>query len=209
MLYVYDILLHFTDVNTYLNFFEWENRKVLTHIKKIPLLKIPNHQLKEIYQNKIKLRESTWNQLHGKFNQINNKKFLTFLVTDGMKVFAVAFNQQLVLEMHSEVLLEDEDDIIKIGDSIPFTKLDYQILNQTYCTHFLTKKEKTIKSYLKIEFTNAYKKGDINKLIYLYKEYFNQTETNLDAMYKALLKSLKQINSGHKKLYELLQLVKK
>ena len=51
MLYVYDILLNFTDVHTYLNFFEWENKKELTHVKKIPLLKIPNYQLKEIYEN--------------------------------------------------------------------------------------------------------------------------------------------------------------
>ena len=66
MLYVYDILLNFTDVHTYLNFFEWENKKELTHVKKIPLLKIPNYQLKEIYENRIQLQDAIWAKLQGK-----------------------------------------------------------------------------------------------------------------------------------------------
>ena len=209
MTYVYDILLQFTDVNTYLNFFEWDNRKLLTHIKKIPLLKISSKQLIEIYQNKIQLNESSWNKLHGKSYQINKKRLYAFLVTDGMKVVALAFNQNYILEKRSEVLLEEEEEIIRLSDNLPFTKLDYQILNQTYYTRFLTKKEMMIKSYLQLEFTKSYKNEDINKLTYLYKEYFDCMESNLKKMYEQLLNSLNHVNKKHEKIYDLLQLVKK
>ena len=132
MLYVYDILLNFTDVHTYLNFFEWENKKELTHVKKIPLLKIPNYQLKEIYENRIQLQDAIWAKLQGKAKASGKKNLTTFLLTDGMKVFAVAFNSKSVLEMRSELLADDEDDIVQLGDDLPFTKLEYRILSKTY-----------------------------------------------------------------------------
>ena len=67
----------------------------------------------------------------------------------------------------------------------------------------------TIKAYLKSEFLKAYQKEDKNKLMYLYKDYFNQNETDIKTMYESLTSSLEQIDSKHKKLYDLLQLVKK
>lgn len=209
MLYVYDILLNFTDVHTYLNFFEWENKKELTHVKKIPLLKIPNYQLKEIYENRIQLQDAIWAKLQGKAKASGKKNLTTFLLTDGMKVFAVAFNSKSVLEMRSELLADDEDDIVQLGDDLPFTKLEYRILNKTYQKRFCTRKEMTIKAYLKSEFLKAYQKEDKNKLMYLYKDYFNQNETDIKTMYESLTSSLEQIDSKHKKLYDLLQLVKK
>ena len=209
MLYVYDILLNFTDVHTYLNFFEWENKKNLTHVKKIPLLKIPNYQLKEIYENEIELQDSIWAKLQGKAKSSCKKNLTIFLLTDGMKVFAVAFNSKSILEMRSELLADDEEDIIQLGDDLPFTKLEYRILNKTYQKRFCTRKEMTIKTYLKSEFLNAYQKEDKNKLAYLYKDYFNQKETNIKVMYESLISSLEHIDANHKKLYNLLQLVKK
>lgn len=209
MLYVYDILLNFTDVHTYLNFFEWENKKELTHVKKIPLLKIPNYQLKEIYENRIQLQDAIWAKLQGKAKASGKKNLTTFLLTDGMKVFAVAFNSKSVLEMRSELLADDEDDIVQLGDDLPFIKLEYRILNKTYQKRFCTRKEMTIKAYLKSEFLKAYQKEDKNKLMYLYKDYFNQNETDIKTMYESLTSSLEQIDSKHKKLYDLLQLVKK
>ena len=67
----------------------------------------------------------------------------------------------------------------------------------------------TIKAYLKSEFLKAYqKKTKINLCIYT-KDYFNQNETDIKTMYESLTSSLEQIDSKHKKLYDLLQLVKK
>lgn len=209
MLYVYDILLNFTDVHTYLHFFEWENKKELTHVKKIPLLKIPNYQLQEIYENKVQLLDPIGTKLQGKTKAFGKKNLTTFLLTDGMKVFAVAFNNKLILEMRSELLADDEDDIVQLGDDLPFTKLAYRILNKTYQKRFSTRNELAIQTYLKSEFLKAYQKEDKNKLTYLYKDYFNRNETDIKTMYESLAASLDQINTKHKKLYDLLQLVKK
>ena len=69
--------------------------------------------------------ESSYRMLSGpnykaKAKASGKKNLTTFLLTDGMKVFAVAFNSKSVLEMRSELLADDEDDIVQLGDDLPF-----------------------------------------------------------------------------------------
>ncbi len=76
--------------------------------------------MKEIYENRIQLQDAIWAKLQGKSKSIRQENLTTFLLTDGMKVFAVAFNSKSVLEMRSELLADDEDDIVQLGDDLPF-----------------------------------------------------------------------------------------
>ena len=43
MIYIYDLLLNFIDGDRLIEFYEWDSKDGLEHIKKIPLFKIIKH----------------------------------------------------------------------------------------------------------------------------------------------------------------------
>ena len=72
---------------------------------------------------------------------------------------------------------------------------------------FSTRLENEIKKILTIEIKDSYKKGNFDKLKYLYYECFGREQENIDMAYKKLLDSIdKEINYKHNKLYEVIKL---
>jgi len=72
---------------------------------------------------------------------------------------------------------------------------------------FTTRLEQNIKKMLTIEINDTYKKGNFDKLKYLYFEFFGKEQDDMDVMHKNLLSSIeKEINYNHNKLYEVIKL---
>ena len=58
MIYIYDILLNFDDGVRLLDFYEWDKKDGLTHIKKIPVFKISSIDMDNIINGIVKVDSS-------------------------------------------------------------------------------------------------------------------------------------------------------
>ena len=58
MNYAYDILLNFTDEDRFIEFYEWNDKDYIEHIKKIPMFYISEKDLMTFFKNNIKISKS-------------------------------------------------------------------------------------------------------------------------------------------------------
>ena len=130
------------------------------------------------------------------------------LFTDGYRVLAVLFNDQYKSVARSKLLLEEELDVLDISEKLNEVELIYKKSTKIE-EEFYTRKELEIKQKLEREIKKAYKKQEVNKLGYIYIEYFNKEEKNIEILYQNLLDSLKEINEKHIKLLDMLNKDKK
>ena len=63
MIYVYDIILNWTDEDKIYEFFEWELNDDLEHIKKIPLFKIDSNTFDDILNYEVKTNDIFLNKI--------------------------------------------------------------------------------------------------------------------------------------------------
>lgn len=209
MTYIYDILLNFN--NDFYEFYEWEKSDNITHIKKIPIYKVSSKVIEDFLTKKIKLDDPITYEILNKTEVFDNKKIKTLkyacLFTDSYKVIAVLLNDDLSIFKVSDLLLDESCDTIDISKRCNLVSVAYNIIGKKKDYVFLTRKEIKIRKYLINEFKNAYREKDINKLEYLYFEYFNKSSSEIETIYEELINSLsKEITFKHIKLYELLKL---
>ena len=106
------------------------------------------------------------------------------------------------------MLIEEEDEIIRLGSRITKTNIEYEIIgNKNIKYSNLTREEKQIKQELLKELNVLYNTNKIDKLNYYYFEYFNKINNNKDKVYNELVESLnKSFNDKHVKLYKIIKL---
>ena len=93
MNYAYDILLNFQ--NKYFEFYEWNKKDIITHIKKIPILKITTKDLNVIKTNKIKLDKEFLKKIENKAETFKKEKINAILLTDGEDTVALKINKPI------------------------------------------------------------------------------------------------------------------
>ncbi len=209
MIYIYDILLNLNE--NLIEFFEWEDSDNIKCINKIPLYKISNKMMQDIVNKKIKLEESFLEKIKNKciieedYNEDYN--YLT-LFTDDKIILGIVFLADGEIKDISRLLLDEEEEILLLGNRLPMINLNYKIVgNKNIFSVSLTRKELTIKKQLQEELFNLYNSNKIDKLNYYYYEYFNSINNNKEEVYNKLLKTLENnFNEKHLKLYEIIKL---
>ena len=208
MIYIYDILLNFN--KDFYEFYEWEKKDYIYHIKKIPIIKIDTNLMELLFTKKIKFTKELGDILYYKVELFGNKKNkikYSCLFTDGYKVLGVLLNDNLEIDKISDLLLDEANDAINISSRSNVIKLEYTIIGNNKNNLLLTRYEKNIKQYLEEELKKIYKNKEESKLEYLYFEYFNNNINSLENAYKELKNSLKNgITDKHINLYNLLHL---
>ena len=209
MTYIYDVLLNFNE--DYFEFYEWEKSDKIYHIKKIPIFKVDIKVIEDFISKKIELNDIFLNTIMNKTEVYENKKIKNLkyscLLTDSYKVIGINIINKNVLV--SDLLLDEAYDVISISDRINLIKLEYNILSNREFSFFETRRELIIKKELIKELTNIYNEKDINKLQYLYFEFFSKNENKLEIIYEELINSLNCINNNHIKLLNLIKLCNK
>ena len=209
MTYIYDILLNFN--SDFYEFYEWEKTDYITHIKKIPIYKVNTNFVDDLFTKKIVIDSPITYEIMNKTEVFESKKIRLLkyacLFTDGYRVIAVLLNDDFSVSKVSDLLLDESCDTINISKILNLTTLAYNIVGTKKDNSLLTRREIKIKKYLKNEFKNSYKNKDINKLKYLYFEYFDTNLDDLDKIFLSLVDSLEtEITPKHIKLYELIKL---
>lgn len=209
MSYVYDILLNFTDSKKLFDFFEWEEDDNILNIKKIPIFKVSKSMLYDLFNYKIKFNNDFLKKIDNNSSIYKQgKKYYKYLslFTDGDKVIGVSLNNNGITEYKSSLLIDEEEDISLSMEKIEIEEINYKKLEKENRELFITRKEEEEKEFLIKEINNLYKNNNIEKLKYLYIEFFNKKEDNIDYVYKSLLNSLKDMDDRHEILYNLLKM---
>ena len=207
MTYVYDLILNFND-NLY-EFYEWDKNDNYLHIKKINVVRVESSVYNEILDNKVKFNDEFFMNIFNKCEYYHQKKVKTFpyafLLTDTYRTIALMLNDEMKVMKYSSLLLDEEEEVNEISSRVPIIKLEYNIIEKNKVDD-LTRYEKKVLKYIEQDLHSSYKKKDINKLRYLYYEYFNKENDDLDDIYKTLLLTLEKYNVKHNNLYKLIKL---
>jgi len=206
MIYIYDILLNFQkDIYEY---YEWKKEDVMAHVKRIKLFKVASVQMEDFFNYDIKIDLSFLELISNSAEIYHKSNIDACLFTDGYRVLAITFNGNGRSLLKSRLLLEEEEEILGISDRLKDYDFSYKKVRK-YKQYLCTRTEKKDKEYLLKRIKSIYKNKKYSFLEYLYLEYFGETLSNYNEMYKDLINSLDFINKKHKRLIEVLELANK
>ena len=209
MSYVYDVVLNYN--SNILDFYEWKKDDYLYHIKRINIIMVDSITYNDIYGNVVIFNNELLLNIFNKCEYFSNRNIETipyaFLLTDSYRVIGLMLDKNGKIIKYSSLLLDEEEEILDIASKLKKIELDYKIIKKKTKNNFKTRQEINIINYIKKDIDNDYKKKDLNKLKYLYYEYFNKHSEDIDFIYEQLLQELnKDINEKHYDLYNLIKL---
>lgn len=211
MINVYDIILNLLDGNRIYDFFEWKSNDNIEHIKKIPMVKVSSSFLKDIAQNSINIDINFLKEIYIKTEIYNDDSTTVIdyacLFTDSNKVIAVEFDKEGKSLFKSNLLIEEEEEILELSNEIKLQSIKYRIIKKYNYIKFLTREEEYRINYLLKEINYAYKKGLSEKINYLYEEIFPSDNKSLDDKYNILVNDIKEnYSKNHNKIFKILKL---
>lgn len=209
MTYIYDVLLNFTDQNNPLEFFEWHKDDTLEHIKRIPLIKVSSLTLNEFMKYNIQVDKNLLDRIKETTIMYRKTKDLDYalLLSDTNKVVAFEFNKKGEVISRSNLLLDEEEEIIEESYDEKEEQLSYKKLNKLFQDNFLTRTERTHQNYLLKEIDFLYKEKYKEKLQYLYEEIYSKDNLTLEEKYLKLKNDIKQkYTKKFEQLYEIVRL---
>ena len=209
MSYIYDIVLNFN--SDLIEFYEWLKTDNIYHIKRINLIRVDSNIYNDIIDNVVIFNDDFL------LNIFNNCEYYTtqsidtlnyaFLLTDSYRVIGLILDNNGKVIKYSSLLLDEEEDILSVSRKLGNTRLKYKRIRKRNKDDFRTRQEKNIIKTIKKDLLNDYNRKDLNKLKYLYYEYFNQHSDNIEEIYQKLLNELeKDISKKHYDLYHLIKL---
>ena len=209
MTYAYDLTLNF---NTELfEFFEWQKDDAISHIKRVPLIRIKPIYYNDILNNDVSFKNDFLLLIFNKSELYTNSipKIIPYacLLTDGYRSIALVLDNYGKIIKYSSLLLDEEEDILYLSKRLSLYKLDYEIIKEGNNINFNTRQETKIIKYITKELRKSYDNKEYNKLKYLYYEYFNEQIDDYEKIYQCLLDEMKgEITENIYKLYDLIKL---
>lgn len=207
MYYYYDVLLNFGIDGELYEFYEWEEEDNVEFIKKIPLFRVSLDCLKDNLKYKTKFDASLVEQIKEKTIVKGSAEIAnTFLISDSKNALALEVNEEGVVISRSKLLPSDELNISEVMFTMKESTLHYEKLEK-YKKNTTLRQEREIKKLIKHEIDTLYEENNISKLKYLYYEWFNKNNDNIEAIYKEMTASLqKEYNDNLKRVYDFIKL---
>ena len=208
MKYFYDVLVNMNDERT-LFFYEWDKNDDIIHLKKIPVFKTNTKDLKNMLLYNISVNESFLSMIHKKTETYDDKnKIIDYmaLFTDSNSSIVLEFNADGTSICRSNLLLEEELDLIELSYSLKKEKINYTKKEKIIRNESIRQVEK-LQNFLKIELDTLMCNKNILKMRYLYNEVTDKDESDINHLYKKLLDIIKSdFNESHLHLYDLIKL---
>ena len=189
MNYIYDILLNYNDYAY--DIFEWNKNDKITHVRKIPLIKLKTYDLLNFINKNIKLDSDFLLKIYKKTELFNKKNIdYAFVGTDGKIV--IAFKIEKGKMKYSQLFLDEENEVLDFSVNLNFTDIKYNVINSKNRDYLVTRNEKMMKKYI---YDELKKIKDIEKLNFLYLECFNKKSENV------IIDIYKDLNSNFDNIY--------
>ncbi len=185
MSYIYDILLNFNDC--LYDFYDWNKNDNISHIKKIPILKISTKKLKEIITNNIVFDNELLEKIKDKTEEYTNHKSkkieYAFLLSDGISVIGLKITKD---NLYSKLLVDEEVDVLDVVLRLKESVVNYKILSKKENDFYKTRKENELEKKALKELNSIIKKNNVLELQYLYYDCFNEKNDNIDKIKETL-----------------------
>ena len=209
MNYYYDCLLNWNEQEAY-EFYEWNDYDYLELIKKIPLVKVKHKVLLDFIQNNVKVDKEFLEMIKDKTLVSDKKNFKRIeyasLFTDTKNVIALEFNEEGLSISRSNLLIDDDLNILEVIYGIKETTFNYEIIKKIEMNQTL-RQEKEAKKLILLEINNLYQNKEIDKLKYLYYEYKKENINDIDYIYEQIKSDLeRKIDQDILKLYHIIKL---
>lgn len=185
MNYIYDIYLNFNQ--DYFDFYDWLPSDTLTHIKKIPLVRVNTGDFKTIISSNIELDSEELNdftnhtELYHKVNHIS-----ALILTDTKNAIALKLNDKGLIYERSSLVIDDEFDVLHFSLKIHESHFKFKILNKLSYT-IATRKEISEQNYL----LKHLHKLSYDTLKYMYYDCFNKEGKNKETILTDLKEEIK------------------
>ena len=211
MIYTYDILLNWTKDAKLLDFYEWDLEDDLEHIKKMPIVRVSDTLMQDLLISKVtidkaflpKIKSKTESYFHNEIDTID----YAVIVTTTKKALALELDSEGNVTYKSNLLLDEEEEVLEIGEELLVMDIDYKVKNRNTNITYLTRKEEKEKKFLLKEIKKIKLNKEESKLNYLYKEFFTDNVESFNDKMNIIEKEInKEYNNFHHKLYNLLKL---
>ncbi len=202
MTFVYDIYVNFQTI--YYDFYEWNKKDKIMHIKKIPIFEVKNDVFQKMIIHENKIDETSFELIKNKTEIFKKKrKISAVLFTNNQDIIAVLLNSSGKIIKKSCLLLEEESMILRNVHKIDFLPLTLIELGKNEPI-LATRTEIERKKFLLENFSQMKE----NEIIYLYFECFGEVKKEKEEMEKELKR---EINSNNEKIstisYNFLKLI--
>ena len=209
MNYIYDILVNFNEKEVY-DFYEWEKTDNIEHLRRIPIFKVNTNTLKDLKKNRVKISNDFLLRLKNKTEIFCNKliQFIEYasIFTDGSDLVVTEFSKEGEQILKSSMLLDESLDALDESDFMNETSIEYEVKEKLNYDEFKTRNERKIFDYIKKELNILIKSKNYDKLKYLYFEWYNKKEKNINKIIEELNNILNlEFSSKHTKLFELIK----
>ena len=203
MNYIYDIYLNLNE-NLY-DFFDWNRNDKIIHIKKMPIIKTSEENIKKLIQSRIIIDNNLLVTIYKKSESWEKTERLdyTSLFTDGNNIICIQFNDKGISERKSFLLIDEELEILDTVFRISETKFDFKVIKKEPVL-FKTRKQVYEEDFVIKELKNIEDK----KLNYIYFECFGKREKNKRTMINEL-QDISKNSKVYKNLYDILKLTSK
>ena len=204
MNYIYDILANFNE--NYYEFYDWNNKDEIIHIKRLPIIKVTRKTLNNIKQNDVMVEKKLLEKIYKKTEFFKSKqKTYNYIcaLCDGTKAIIVRFDSDGNTTGKSSLLIDEENEIIDISETMQTFEFEIKEKSSTKTDNFKTRKEIEINNYI----LNELKKIDDEKLKYLYFDCFDKKETDTKKILTKILNEIKNnFEEVYQKIYDFLKL---
>ena len=198
MNYIYDIYLNFN--KTLYDFFDWNRKDNLMHIKKIPIFMIDSNTFNIITFNNIKIDSNFIKKIANTTEVWNNTSSITCaLFCDGDNIIAIEFNKDGISIKKSYLYIDEEAEILEDIDNYNVTNITFKLLDKTPIL-LTTRNEINMNNFIDKELS----KIDSRKLDYICYECLGKKKGDINN-----LKKLKHSSINYKNLYDILKLTSK
>lgn len=191
MNYVYDILLNFKE--DFIDFYDWNTRDGLSHIRKIPIFKVETKVLKDFLNFNILFPEEELKKIENQTEiflgrKVKNLRYAC-LITDSRKVVAIKINAQKVYI--SDLLLDEEESTLDMTALLSLWDFSYEKLEKRQKNQYKTRKQLEFEKNLNLELKKLMNEKNISKLKYIYYECFDEKEDCREVIIKKINRELK------------------
>ena len=189
MNFYYDIALDFLE-NNYL-FYDVAKTDKFWSIKKIPLFQVSSKTRQDFNLNKIQVDATFLKMIANKTVTATGKIKYAAILADKNSAEAYLFNDEGVVTHYSPLALVDEINLLEVIYTIKNIEINYEIKGKNKINPDL-RQEKYLQNLIKEEIIKLYHQKNLLKLQFLYLEWFDILETNIDVIYNKMLAALNE-----------------
>ncbi len=211
MLYIYDILVNFMDGNRIYEFFEWDYKDIIEHIRKIPAIRVDQKTFRDLLNYEVRVDQEFLRLIKDKTYTYKEGIEYALIISNLERCYALEFNSRGEIIYKSSLLIDEEDDIIECSRKLDEFKIGYTLVKQhTLDKDYFTRREEVDRNLLKREIISTYENKDYEKLVYLYEEAYGRDNSDIDEKYKKLINDIDEVFSINlKKIVQIIRLTNK